>query len=509
MTAPVRLLFRLLCLVLIGWPTGLGAQQESPFAHAPFLPADHWSRAAIRDLAALGFADPSAASRAWPIGRSELPELLVDPDEDPSRNLLRQGLTSALTVRIDEEFGLPGRRGDGPRLALRSDGGWAGGMGGLIGGTAVRDRNGSWAYPGPLAAETVTGGTWGGRATFAWSRLAVAVSARSSTRPDRVDQAYASVEAGPLDVWAGRHAVALGPGANGSVVLSGGVPFDGLGVRTNRSLRGPGPLRVLGPVHAMLLLARLPRSGTVERPWFTAARVTMAPTPSVVIGLNRAALFGGSGNVEPMTPGNLALMVLGVTSYLGKDSGFENQVASLDVWARGTVRGMPFAAYMEWGIDDIGVRFFRAPAVVAGVTVPRVPGASWLSLTAEHTYIAESCCGKPAWYRHGALGEGWTDRGRILGHPLGGHGTEWSVGGHTWQAGPLTFLSGRVFTRFRGPENLYAPNWTGRSVGGSGRAHARIGSLVGLDAETHLEHGRAGWRTWQARFGATLLFLTR
>src|SRR5690606_8637667 len=152
-------------------------------------------------------------------------------------------------------------------------------------------------------------------------------------------EAYVALRVGGADAWFGRRALALGPGLGGGAVLSDAVAFDGGAIAPRgEGVRLPGLLRVLGPARPVLLLARMARSGDVQRPWFTGMRLDFAPSSSFSFGFNRAALFGGAGN-EPVTARRILQMMIGLTDTEGKSSGFENQVASADVVLRVTPAG--------------------------------------------------------------------------------------------------------------------------------------------------------------------------
>jgi hypothetical protein len=196
-------------------------------------------------------------------------------------------------------------------------------------------------------------------------------------------------------------------------------------------------------------------------------------------------------------------MLFGLTSQLGKDSGYENQVASIDVSTHVTLAGLPLSAYSELGVDDVGFSMFSTAAFLAGLELASVPGMDALSFGFEHARIPHSCCGHPPWYRHGDLGDGWTDRGRLLGHALGGHGSEWTVSG-TLASAPVQ-MQARLFARERGEENLFAPDRAGSSAGGSMRLSLPLGRHVLLRAAAITEHGRTGWEDWSADLGVRLL----
>ena len=126
--------------------------------------------------------------------------------------------------------------------------------------------------------------------------------------------------------------------------------MDGVGIDLERSRPLP-LLGFLGPVKASVAL----RANGAER----------ARAPPLVLcrprrlhsfpGSSdrpepRAVLFGGEGNTEETNPGNLLLMLAGFTGQLGKDSGFENQVASADFWLRATSGGRGCGAVWGMGI---------------------------------------------------------------------------------------------------------------------------------------------------------------
>src|SRR6185503_3358016 len=154
-----------------------------------------------------------------------------------------------------------------------------------------------------------------------------------------------------------------------SIVLNDNTPFTGGGFALRDGVRVP----ILRRIHVDGMIARLPRNGPVEHPWFLASRVTVAPHPDVAIGFNRAAIFGGTDELS-ITPWRVFLMLIGRPDYPGKDSDFENQVASVDLLWRTHVSDVPLAIHGEWGTDDTGFAFWHVPGLSGGVELLRVPG---------------------------------------------------------------------------------------------------------------------------------------
>ena len=110
------------------------------------------------------------------------------------------------------------------------------------------------------------------------------------------------------------------------------------------------------------------------------------------------------------------------------------------------------------------------------------------------------------WYRNGFLRDGWTDEMHLLGHPLGGHGREWSAYGSATL--PATDVQWRVFHRTRNSQNLFAPGYTGTSAGGSLVAQRRFAGGWSADLNATLERGSA-INEWSLDLVARKWFMVR
>ena len=432
------------------------------------LPADHWSRVLIRRTVLLDSTATARVARTWPATYQDLAQL---SGEDAARLLIETSL--GYETRVD---------------ALRA-------------GTSTAVPGG-YAYSGPRSypdrntlVMQVTAGL------HFTPTLAVGVDAIANSEGSSLRAAYVVGSWGNFTGWIGRRPIGFHSGPADGVVLNERTPFTGGGVSLREGVRLP----VLGRLYADASLARLHRNGTVRHPWFQAMRITIAPHPDVAIGLNRAAIFGGEGD-NSITPARIALMFLGFPDVAGKDSDFENQVASIDVLVRSRIGATPIVMHAEYGTDDTGFAFLHVPAVIAGVEIPSLPRFKWISAGVEAIFFTESCCSYPEWYRHGALGDGWSDRGRLLGHPLGGAGRELALSVNWLGTNTEPVIGLRAFGRNRSRENLFAPDRLGESVG------ARLTAIVPIrrfrvelnaDGETGQGWKSGGMRVLGAyRFGA-------
>ena len=453
-----------------------GGQEAGLSRAGAFLEPDHWIRGELARLASLGRIDATEAVWAWPLRRDAVQRVLGVAADGGGR----------LAEEVLRRFARESETGSWIS-ALEVTGGWQASRGGLLTGTSfLEDVDGS-SYSGPLAGADRSTGVARVRTEAGWGPLSVSVTAVTYGEA-RVDEAVIVGDLGPAALWLGRRRLGLGPTTRGNVVLSPVVAFDGGGVE----LPGGIALGPLGQLRGQFFLSRLDRSGVVGRPWFTGARLVLAPRPWLAIGLNRAAVFGGNGNSEGVSLWNLALMSAGITSYLGKDSGFENQVASVDVWMRTRVGATPLALYGEWGFDDIGRAPLNVPGIRFGVELPAIARGHAVSLGIEHGRFAGSCCGSPPWYRHRQLGDGWAVGGVPMGHELGGAGSQWDLRVGYFDEAPALSAVLRVFTRHRGEENMYAPDREGRSWGTGLAADWELRAVVvrgGVEAEV----GEGGW----------------
>jgi hypothetical protein len=471
----------------------VAAQDQGRLRAEPYVPAAHWSREALWRLAAAGLLSPAEVLTTWPVRQARVRRLLADAVTRSGVEAGTRALAPGFAARFEEEYPSPSGERTLPGGA-HAEAGWRADSGIMRAGASFWVDGVGWRYPGPSERADVS-------APFARTTVgvgissAVAASATLRAASSRVvaEEAYVVTSAGPLDVWAGRRGLSAGSAHRTGIVLSEGATFTGGALELSEGVRPPRFLRGMGLIRGALLLARMSRSGPYAHPWFLAQRVSVAPDPRVSIGATRAAMFGGEENIG-ISARTVALMLLGFSDIAGKDSDFENQVFSMDaMWSTG-VGSLPLALYTEGGIDDTGFAFMRVSGWIFGAELPSIAGVSGLTIGLEHVRFPKSCCRYPSWYRHGALAEGWTDRGSLIGHPLGGHGTEWSLRWRFDRPGIGVVSGARIFARTRGAENLYAPDREGRSNGGAVEVILRGSRRLRVKTDAQLEYGHGDWR---------------
>ncbi|MEQ8329166.1 MAG: capsule assembly Wzi family protein [Longimicrobiales bacterium] len=437
-------------------------------------------------LLALAVAHPLAGQAP---GRAGPSRILLDADH-PACDLMllawaaggeAPGLVTFGSPVADAGPGVPGAVGTDPSTRARGvllDGlrerPLGAGAGSVVGtgarrAGAMRDIGSPGAplyeYPGPRGERTASGGV---RVQGLLSRGALSASVDLDlSDDDHRFRGRAAVSGASGRLVAGALELRSGPSCRRGLVLGGTGVAHGLELVQGR----PWSLPFVGALHLGVQAGVLDEAGPDNaHPWFHAMRLEFRPRPSVVVGLSRAVIFGGSASSVPLTPRTLGLLLVGATDTRAKDSDFENQVAAVDLRLRGAVAGRPSLLTLEYAADDSGLAFLRVPGVRATAALGLASGA-WLGVDVHA--VAGSRDGYPPWYRHGALAWGWTDRGRPLGSPAGGHG--WGVLA-TW-VGPLPsgVVSLEAGPVHRGADNLFAPDLTGTGVRAGGSFRVRAG----------------------------------
>jgi len=431
-----------------------------------YLPADHWSRAALRRLAGLGAVAAGDAIIAWPLTRSRVRQLF---DETPYE------------LHFEREFGVASP------VHATAEAGWSAHGSQLRAGVSIPVTSGP-AYQGPDAIpDDVAPALRAAASLSLLDRFVLAASFHDTTGAARFSEAYAAVRVGPLHARAGRIPLRLGGATvGGDFVLNEPPPFEGGSLEMPEGFGLPNPI---GRVRPTLLIARMERSGDIRHPWFIAARVSFSPAHNFTWGLQRAIVFGGEGN-EAVTPRKLIEALIGFTDTENKTTNFENQMVSGDLFWK--LPDIPVSLHASWATDDSGEAFINVPAVSIGMDWHVLPFAPSLGLGIEGTVITPAKDTYPPWYQHIGLGDGWTDRGTPLGHPLGGHGRELLLS--VFGTGSDVVFGTAMFVRHRGRFNLFAPDREGDSFGmgvdGTLYAFGPLRVRMRVDAE---RHHRAGW----------------
>jgi hypothetical protein len=296
-----------------------------------------------------------------------------------------------------------------------------------------------------------------------------------------------NVSAGYFGAWVGQRPLGYGVGNSGGLVLNAHTLLGG-GVFLPKPLHLP----ALGPVRLEMHVSQIDNVlnlNSVERaiePWFWTARLSAEPLNALRIGINRAMMFGGEGNV-PVTFSRVVKNMLGIYT----ENSFANQVFSVDLLFR--VPGAPLTAYFDWAADDAAGGWRDVPGLLAGVEYAHIDSNFDIAVGAEHVQFSGVCCSNSIWYRNSWFRGSWADGEDELGHPLGGHGREWRLFGSGSVRGGRYSGRAAVFARDRHAENIFEPAWREKSTGLQGGADVMIIDRVWLQADGEIEWGDADW----------------
>lgn len=478
-----------------------------PSFTGPALPQEHWAVQAVARLQLLGLLEGHLPPQR-PV-RLEVIHAALEAavERAPERRPYMMGVIGGWRARLLEEFpGLPAATVPRPEagatpllLGVSPFVGWAWREGAGAPGLDERGPGRTGVLPLPDRA------TFGG-GVAATGVLGPHLGFHMAPEVDADGFRFSGLELaaglGPLVASLGRLPIGYADGTTGGVTLGGVVPVDGFQVELRRPFRFPGAFWYLGDVSFTTFIARMTEERHPGDPFFWGGSFHVRPFRRLTLGVHRAVLFGGDAEEHPITAGNLLNMFIGRVAGWG----FEDQIVSVSGrFILPTEPVLPLTAYIEWGAEDAAGAWRNVPGRVWGIATPAVPVLPQLSGGVEYSEFGASCCGNPPWYRHWSFPGSWASRDRVLGHPLGGEGSELSLFTLLDLDDSRLQLRGRAYVRERGEENLFSPGRSGRSRG----FHLTTGWRPSSRTEVELGLSReaaAGWTEQHATLSTRMFF---
>jgi hypothetical protein len=253
----------------------------------------------------------------------------------------------------------------------------------------------------------------------------------------RADGSYVGVNVGNFMVSAGYMERWWGPGWDGSLILSTNArPIPS--VTLERNYTDPFKTKLLswiGHWRASIAVGEAESSNVaVPKVRFLAARVNFKPRPWMEVGLTRTAQWCGGD--RPCGWGTFTDMLLGNDNQVDASGASEdqpgNQMAGYDIRLRSPWKKLPIALHTQWiGEDEAGglPSKFLGLAGIEGWMSSRLGG---LRLRAE---LADTTCTftreQPEFdcaYRNAIYPQGYTHRGRVIGHAMDNDSRMYSFG---------------------------------------------------------------------------------
>ena len=289
--------------------------------------------------------------------------------------------------------------------------------------TLLRTYSNTPRDPGELAV----GGSWLGE-RFAAAVKVTGVADPSDDQDVRLDGSYVGVTLANFMISAGATERWWGPGWDGSLILSNNArPIPGITIERNYTDASKWPVfKWFGPWRASIAVGRAEgKNVAVPNTRFLAARVNFKPRPWLEFGLSRTAQWCGDG--RPCGWGTLQDLLIGNDNQGGAGGVSPNdepgnQMAGYDMRLRSPWKKLPLAGYVQFiGEDEAG----GLPSKFLGL----VGGETWFDTAIGSVRLraefADSACtftrSDPDFncaYRNSLYPQGYTYRGRIIGHSM-------------------------------------------------------------------------------------------
>lgn len=255
---------------------------------------------------------------------------------------------------------------------------------------------------------------------------------------------FAEFQAGKVPLW-------WGQGIGGSLILSNNMePPTMIRLYKESPFIIPLPFQKKGLMTYDFFVSRLEKERELPEPIFWGLRIGFKPHPLLEIGLARTAMMGGGD--RPVTLETVYRSFLGIGENTSSEAG--NQIGGIDMRFRGRLWDRPLTIYGElYGEDEAG-GLPSSYAYLAGVHLLEIPffqgNSLWLEY-ANNTGLFEKSPG--IWYRHHLYTDGYTYKGRIMGHGMGSDADDLIL---RWEI--YLLRKGKVFLGFeRNRFNLFDP----------------------------------------------------
>jgi hypothetical protein len=229
----------------------------------------------------------------------------------------------------------------------------------------------------------------------------------------------------------GRDRIAWGYGRNGDLILSDNAgPFDALRLQAHRPFKLPWYFSYLGAWHPQVFLARIRGNrNDHDRPYLLGMRCNWAPWPWIEGSIARTMMFLGEGR-PGMSAGDFANALVGKQEHTYGGPSDTNGLFEVDVrlhlgFLKQWIDMGSLALYYEFGSESF-TRDYSKAYVTGNILGFAYDDTRW-GLWGEW---ADTLHDQVAWYSHYVYIDGYTQEGKIIGHPVGPFGRDYAAG--TW-----------------------------------------------------------------------------
>lgn len=232
-----------------------------------------------------------------------------------------------------------------------------------------------------------------------------------------------------MEFSVGRTSMWWGPGFHGTLLLTDNAfPLDIVKWNNIYPFRLPFIFRKIGRFNAQIFTSRLEEKRTIPNTWLCGWRLDYTPWGFLKFGFSHMLMFGGEG-VKRIGFANFWSASSLVFSAAGGGTETENHIISGDaqLFIRRIDRFLPIATgvklYTEWGAEDEAGNVPELFASIFGAYVTDVFKIPGFDGKIEFTRLDRD------WYTHFRYASGYTRRGSIIGHRIGGDSEEIAITG--------------------------------------------------------------------------------
>jgi len=231
---------------------------------------------------------------------------------------------------------------------------------------------------------------------------------------------YVRLEVANVALQIGRNSLWWGPGRNGALIMSNNAfPFDMIEWKSVTPFGLPSWFSHLGDMEAHFFFTQL----EMERKdaagaFLSGLRLVFYPWKYITVGWSRVTMFGGEGQPG----GQLFDFVKRIfIKPNGADSANINELAAIDFRLRFPTKkeGQFFEWYTEYGGEDEAGYFISKHALLTGLEWKQESHRMILEYTDNYIPAYPN-----VWYNHSTYTDGYTYRGNIIGHQMGGDSRE-------------------------------------------------------------------------------------
>ncbi|MDD5435525.1 MAG: capsule assembly Wzi family protein [Nitrospira sp.] len=236
-----------------------------------------------------------------------------------------------------------------------------------------------------------------------------------------IQEGYVKYHTSLSDIMVGKVPLWWGQGYNGALLLSDNIePLTMIRLYKESPYEISLPFKQKGLISYDFFVSRLEHNRELPDPIFWGLRLGFKPVSSWEIGIARTAIFGGGD--RPVNLHSIFNSVTGLGENTSKEAG--DQIAGFDTSYKGRLWKQPFLIYAEmYGEDQAGL-FPSKYAGILGLHLPEIFGLNGNALRVEYAddsglkaRVEKGMEG--VWYNHHIYTDGYTYKGRIMGHGMG------------------------------------------------------------------------------------------